>query len=56
MSAKSTNEWLAFHSALNRAEAEYEFVKFQLKILELEYQAQYLALKLDEKVIKKGGE
>lgn len=53
MNAKSQQEWLEFHKRLNRLEAEFEFIKFQLKILELEYQAQYLALKQDEGQIKK---
>lgn len=53
MQAKANTSWLRFHQVLNRLEAEYEFIKFQLKILELEYQAQYLALKQDEGLIKK---
>lgn len=53
MLAKANESWMTFHKALNRFEAEFEFIKFQLKILELEYQAQYLALKQDEASIKK---
>lgn len=53
MQAKATGEWLEFHTRLNRLESEYEFIKLQFKILELEYQAQYVTLKLDAGLIKK---
>lgn len=51
--AEATEEWLLFHRALARLESVYEFQKFKAKILELEYQAQYLQLKMDGSLIKK---
>lgn len=51
--AKATKEWAEFHKKLARLEAEYEFYKLQFKVLEMEYQAQYLSLKLDGGLIKK---
>lgn len=54
--AKAKEEWLAFHIKLNRAEAEYEFIKLQFRILECEFQSQYLTLKLDDKAIRRGQE
>lgn len=56
MNAKATSEWLNFHKILNRLEAEYEFFKLQFRVLELEYQAQYLEQKLDQGMIRKEDE
>lgn len=53
MNAKTREEWMLFHRKLGRLESEYEFYKLQFKVLEYEYQAQYLCLKLDENLIKK---
>lgn len=52
--AQAEPEWAVFHLKLARAESIYEFRKLEFSILEKEYQAQYLALKMDEVVIKKG--
>jgi len=52
--AKASEAWIRFHERLARAESEYEFYKLQYKILELEFQAQYLTAKLDQELIKKG--
>lgn len=53
MLAKANESWMTFHKALNRFEAEYEFIKFQLKILEMEYFAQKQELDLNGSLIKK---
>jgi len=52
--AHATEEWLVFHKKLARAEAIYEFEKFKLEILDKEFQALYLQMKLDEKQIRRG--
>lgn len=54
MNAKACEGWMLFHRKLGRLESEYEFYKLQFKVLELEYQAQYLSLKLDAGLIKRG--
>lgn len=52
--AKADPKWLEFHLKLNRSESEYEFIKLQMKILEMEYYAQLNEFKLDGSIIKKG--
>jgi hypothetical protein len=54
VNARATPEWMNFHRKLARLESEYEFLKFEMEILEKEYQAQYLALKQDNGLIEKG--
>ena len=54
--AQTAPGWLAFHQKLARAESEYEFHRLEFSILEKEYQAQYLQLKLDHGLIQKQGE
>lgn len=51
--AEASDKWLEFHKALARLESVYKFQEFKMSILEKEYQAQYLALKLDNSLIKK---
>jgi len=53
MNAKATKEWADFHKKLSRLEAEYEFRKLEFKVLEYEYQARYLQMKLDGGLINK---
>lgn len=54
--AQACDEWLDFHKALAKLESVYEFQKLKSEILSKEYQAQYLALKLDADLIKRNGE
>lgn len=56
VNAQATQVWLAFHKKLARAEAIYEFQRLKFTVLEKEYQACYLGLKLDAGIIKKGAE
>lgn len=51
--AQSTNESLEFHKGLARLEAAFKFHELKFQVLEKEYQAQYLALKLDAGMISK---
>jgi|ERR1043165_2163588 hypothetical protein len=55
VNAKADPRWQDFHEVLNRYEAEYEYLRVQFSILEKEYQAQYLELKLNDTAIKRGG-
>lgn len=54
--AEADKAYLEFHKALARLEAVYEYQRLKFSILEREYQACYLALKLDGDLIKKGAE
>lgn len=53
--ARSSDDWLAFHLALARIEAVYDFQKLKYEVLKFEYQAEYLTRKIDSEVIKKQG-
>ncbi len=53
-SAQATAEWLDFHKKLARAESEYEFLKLKFSVLEKEYLAVHLTLKLDAQTIQRG--
>ncbi len=52
--AQASPEWLAFHKKLARLEAEYEFQKLKFSILDKEYLAVHLTLKLDAQTIQRG--
>lgn len=51
--AQARIEWLEFHKELARLEAAYEFLKLKFRVLEHEFQSQYLETKLNEELIKK---
>ncbi len=51
--AQSQEEWLGFHLALARLESVFEFQKLKWTVLSHEYQAQYLALKMDGEMVKR---
>lgn len=53
--AQSSKEWLEFHRELAKLESRYQFELMKLKILELEFQAQYLSIKQDGKDIGREG-
>jgi uracil-DNA glycosylase len=53
MLADATDEWLQFEKRLNRLEAEYDFQRDKLEVLNKEYQAQYLEIKDHERAIRK---
>ena len=55
MNADATDEWLHFEQDLARLEAIYEFQKDKFEVMEKEYQAQYLELKDNERMIRKAG-
>lgn len=55
VNAQATQEWLKFHKELARAEAVYEFQKLKYDVLDKEFQAAYLQLKMDGPLIKKQG-
>lgn len=56
MIVEADGAYLEFHKALARLEAVYEYQRFKFSILEKEYQALYLTLKMDDKLIKKESE
>lgn len=49
--AHSSEKWLAFHKNLARLQAVYEFQKLKFEILNKEYLAEHLSLKLDATVM-----
>lgn len=51
--AKASEEWLSFHKELAKLESLFEFEKLKFSIMERDWQSQYLAMKLDESLIKK---
>lgn len=55
VNAQARLEWLEFQTALARLEAVFEFQKLKYDVLDKEYQAAYLQLKLDGPLIKKQG-
>jgi hypothetical protein len=55
VNAQATLEWVEFQVALARLEAVFEFQKLKYDVLDKEYQAAYLQLKLDGPLIRKQG-
>lgn len=55
VNAQATSEWAQFQKELARLEAIFEFQKLKYDVLDKEYQAAYLQLKLDGPLIKKAG-
>lgn len=53
-SAQGSQAWLEFHTRLARLEAEFKFQEFKMEILNKEYLAVHLSLKLDHETLKKG--
>lgn len=53
ISAQATKEWLVFHQELARTESLYEFQRLKYSVLEKEFQAIYLELKIDSESIKR---
>ena len=53
--AQASEEWLEFHKRLARLESEFEFQKLKYGILEKEFLATHLTLKLDASTMSKGG-
>ncbi len=50
---EAMDEWMQFHKELARLEAVYEFLKLKFRIMEHEFQSQYLETKLNESIIRK---
>lgn len=53
INAQASKEWDAFHQALVKAKARYEFEQLKFSVLEKEWQSLYLETKLDGKLITK---
>lgn len=53
MNAMANPEWLKFHIELAKAHCDFEFEKLKYEILDKEYLAQYLSMKLDADSIKR---
>lgn len=51
--AQATEKWLIFHKELARLEAILEFQKLKYQILDKEWLAQHLSLKLDASTIRR---
>ncbi len=51
--AKAMPEWSGYHVELAKLESKFEFEKLKFSIMERDWQSQYLAMKLDETLIKK---
>lgn len=54
MNAQAKESWAAFHKDLARLESIYEFQRLKFSVLEKEYQANYIQIKLDADLMKKG--
>lgn len=52
--AQGSEVWLGFHKKLARLESEFEFQKLKFQVLEKEFLAVHLTLKLDAETIRKG--
>lgn len=53
--AQGSEAWLTFHCELARLESRYQFELLKFKVMEFEFQAQYLSQKQDGKEIKRQG-
>ena len=53
INAQATKEWVAFHKDLARLQAVFEFQKLKWDVLDREFLAQHLALKLDDLSVKR---
>ncbi len=53
VNAQSTPEWATFQKELARLEAVFEFQKLRYEILDKNWQAEYLGMKLDGATIKR---
>lgn len=53
--AQSTNKWLEFHRELAKLESLYQFELFKFKILELNFQSEYLSAKQEGREIERAG-
>ena len=56
VNAEAMPEWFEFHKELARLEAIFEFQKLKWEILDKEYQATYLGLKMDHSTMKRFSE
>lgn len=54
VNAQATEDWLKFHKELARLEAVLEFQKLKYQIIDREFLAEHLAMKLDAETIKRG--
>ncbi len=55
INAKAKVEWNQFQIELARLEAVYEFMRMKFRVVENEYQSQYLETKLNDGLTKRGG-
>ncbi len=53
--AQASDDWLEFHKKLARLESEFEFQKLKFAVIEREFLAVHLTLKLDATTLSKGG-
>lgn len=53
VNAHASEEWLEFHKKLGRAKAVYDFQKLKFSVMEKEWLAQHLEMKLEGSLMKK---